>query len=460
MSNKFLLSFGVLISLVLSTSLLNAQSYLISQGGTITTCNGTLYDSGGSTGQYSNNEDYTITICSSTGGVITLFFSVFNLESATFDNLTIYDGPNTGSPVLVPSTGDQGLLNQTIVSSGSCLALVWHSDGSVGYAGFAAEISCMLPCQDFNAGIIASNPPFSIIDNYKFVSTCQENTVFFAANASFPNNNTEYFQSIQNCHWNWYISGASGGDYIEGMGLNQISYEFNDPGGYSVNLVVTDPMGCIYTLIDTLRVGVSLTPDFAGSISDQDIVCLGDVLSLSGVVNVDPWQFTIQELEFVEVCFEDIVGVDQEACFIHSAFAPGQFISAGSDVESICMNMEHSYMGDLDIWIECPNGNTVTLHNYPTCSSTYFGYPNHADDCNPGEGLNYCWTMSAPSAIADNCNGGNTLPAGDYLPYEDFESLVGCPLNGEWCIHFLDNLNLDDGTVFTVELHFSDYLIR
>ena len=87
----------------------------------------------------------------------------------------------------------------------------------------------------------------------------------------------------------------------------------------------------------------------------------------------------------MEVCFEDVVGVDQEACFSHNAFAPGQFITAATDVESICMNMEHSYMGDLDIWIECPNGQTCNLFEQ-ACSGTYFGVPDQADDCNPGTG--------------------------------------------------------------------------
>jgi len=32
------------------------QQYLISQGGTITTCEGTLYDSGGPNGNYSSSE--------------------------------------------------------------------------------------------------------------------------------------------------------------------------------------------------------------------------------------------------------------------------------------------------------------------------------------------------------------------------------------------------------------------
>jgi gliding motility-associated-like protein len=89
----------------------------------------------------------------------------------------------------------------------------------------------------------------------------------------------------------------------------------------------------------------------------------------------------------------------------------------------------------------------------------YFGIPDQADDCNPGTGWQYCWDMTAPSLMSANCASGSSLPAGSYQPVQNFSSLIGCPLNGEWCIHFMDNLGIDDGNVFTVELHFADYLI-
>jgi len=50
------------------------QTYLISTGGTISTCSGTLYDSGGASGDYSPGEDYTITLCSDNGSAIRVDF--------------------------------------------------------------------------------------------------------------------------------------------------------------------------------------------------------------------------------------------------------------------------------------------------------------------------------------------------------------------------------------------------
>lgn len=78
--------FGIalfLLFIVLSFLSTNSfgQTYTIDMGGTITTCSGTIYDSGGSgggpPGRYSNNEDYTITICSDNGEAVVLTFTDF-----------------------------------------------------------------------------------------------------------------------------------------------------------------------------------------------------------------------------------------------------------------------------------------------------------------------------------------------------------------------------------------------
>ena len=57
MKKYLILSFMLLPFIGLS------QDILISEGGTVNTCSGTLFDSGGGSGNYSSNENYSITIC-------------------------------------------------------------------------------------------------------------------------------------------------------------------------------------------------------------------------------------------------------------------------------------------------------------------------------------------------------------------------------------------------------------
>ena len=61
MMNKVKIFFWILF--LISTGLFS-QEILISDGGTVNTCSGTFYDSGGPSGVYGANEDFTISIVS------------------------------------------------------------------------------------------------------------------------------------------------------------------------------------------------------------------------------------------------------------------------------------------------------------------------------------------------------------------------------------------------------------
>jgi hypothetical protein len=119
---------------------------------TITGCTGTFYDTGGAGGAYASSEDYTVSYCSGVAGqCVSLDFTSFSTESCC-DNLTIYDGPNTSSPLIGTYAGTT-LNGQTVQASNGCLTFVWHSDGSVTNPGWAANVSCS-PCPTCTDGIL------------------------------------------------------------------------------------------------------------------------------------------------------------------------------------------------------------------------------------------------------------------------------------------------------------------
>lgn len=118
-----------------------AQNYNMSSSN-VSTCAGTFFDSGGN-GQYQNNENYTMTFCSSVSGqCVRLAFTSFNTE-ATFDVMRIYNGPNATAPLLGTYSGTTS--PGTVTASSGCLTIVFTSDGSVRSQGWAANISCV-PC--------------------------------------------------------------------------------------------------------------------------------------------------------------------------------------------------------------------------------------------------------------------------------------------------------------------------
>lgn len=108
-------------------------------------CNTTVYDPGGASGNYSNNTNYTVTYCpDDPADPISMVFTMFSLEN-NYDNLTIYNGPTTGSPVIGTYTGTTGPGTVTSTHPTGCLTLVFTSDISVTYPGWAATVNCGTP---------------------------------------------------------------------------------------------------------------------------------------------------------------------------------------------------------------------------------------------------------------------------------------------------------------------------
>ncbi|MCX7954248.1 MAG: T9SS type A sorting domain-containing protein [Bacteroidales bacterium] len=152
MKSKILLSFSLLVLYSFS------QNYNMTNG-TVTTCSGYFYDSGGPSGNYSNNENLTFTIQSNNGNKISVTFQQFTLENGP-DYLQIYDGPNTSCPLIGTFTGSTS--PGTITSTGTSLTFKFYSNSSSSYAGWSASISCTSPA-----------PPTYTINNVtSTITTC------------------------------------------------------------------------------------------------------------------------------------------------------------------------------------------------------------------------------------------------------------------------------------------------
>lgn len=433
-------------------------------GSTVTTCNATLYDSGGPNGQYQSSENYSITFCGTANAPIIVEVVNLNTESVSFDYLKFYDGPTAGGTLMATLGGTTLPAQREYEASGNCITIVWHTDGSVVRDGFQLNIRCGFPCQDYTVNI---TPEATYDAEEGAYLGCSGGTVTAVVN--FPNNHQNYDQTIENTNFSWSVLNNNGTQVFEGMGMNDFE-EALVPGAYFFTLTTTDANRC-QIVSNTVTVYISVPPTFTGTTVTPEI-CPNDVAELTGVVNPPPeWQMTIQEVNYEQHCFDDDhIDEEQLSCFTYAEFAPGQVIQNATDIESIGMQMEHSYMGDLDIYLQCPNGQRITLFTQ-ACSGGYFGEAVDTDtqgvnSCNDGPqyvgvGYNYYWTATNNRGLMSaNCPGSsNPLPSGNYQPVGSFNDLVGCPINGEWCVIFVDNLGIDDGTVFQTELHFADHLI-
>ncbi|CAL2087745.1 T9SS type A sorting domain-containing protein [Tenacibaculum sp. 190524A02b] len=106
-------------------------------------CNGDhFYDTGGASGNYSNNENYTTTIYPKTGtDIVTVFFNYFEIENCC-DYLYIYDGPDTNANLIGQYNGTNSPGNIASTHSSGALTFKFTSSNYTNYGGWDATVLC------------------------------------------------------------------------------------------------------------------------------------------------------------------------------------------------------------------------------------------------------------------------------------------------------------------------------
>ncbi len=118
-----------------------AQTYNMSNN-TVTSCAGTLYDSGGELGSYNNDEVFSFTICpTSFDECIALNFENLNTEIGS-DFLFIYDGEDATGEPLTSSFSGTLTPGATFRSTAGCLTLVFESNEDATLGGFEITWVC------------------------------------------------------------------------------------------------------------------------------------------------------------------------------------------------------------------------------------------------------------------------------------------------------------------------------
>ena len=188
-------------------------------------------------------------------------------------------------------------------------------------------------------------------------------------------------------------------------------------------------------------------------------------------------------------------------------FAPNTTVTNANDILYVRIKMEHSAIEDLKIQIYCPNGNSCTILPNPNYQIDYWDYNTQyyrvnlgsawrpdVVSCNAslnpmGDPWNYVWsnnstlgyqyapgngscfnTSNFHSHYNPHWDNSNINYFGDtyhsysvdssnmtnmtqiYHPYQSFNSLVGCPLNGNWYIQVQDMMEEDNGYIVEWEL--------
>jgi subtilisin-like proprotein convertase family protein len=174
-----------------------------------------------------------------------------------------------------------------------------------------------------------------------------------------------------------------------------------------------------------------------------------------------------------------------------TGFGVTQTFLQASNIVSVCVNMEHSWIRDVQIELHAPDYATFPNHKAVlslqlgnTGSEVYLGQANDADDANnpvPGVGADYCWTpFTTTPPMLDYANAAmpmlsftdalgthNELPpktavigSGEYKASSGFDTLIGAPLNGDWTIVVQDKWAIDNGFIFSWSIAFDPTIVQ
>jgi len=465
-----------------------SQNYVISAGGTVNACAENFYDSG-TGGNYGPNENYTMTFHSNnpTNTHFRFGFNSFDVEPG--DTLIVYNGSTTAAPVIGKFNNNNlppSYVFSTIANPTGDLTFQFKSNATLNNAGWWASFVCTPACQEINAlyhpGLTVPQP-----DDSNYIDICIGNPITFGARgsgAAFPEAGILYPQDSTNVTYYWDF-----GDGVLDTG-QIVTHTYTLVRGYDIGLSIVDSRGCVNTNYLGGRVRISQSPfaqinplpDLCSS-TDTTYVTIG--YNAGSVVVVEP----INSVQSASEKFDSTLFIpDGPSCPIQCyntfvqfmAFAPGATITSGADILSICVNMEHSYTGDLGFRIICPNGQSVTLDPNTHSGGAYMGepyggashgsYDNGCDQTNNpyGVGWTYCWseiypqhgTLDALSNGVSPIDSTNTINHTNYITSNNpLNGLVGCPLNGTWNIEICDDFGIDNGYIFWWELNLDPALL-
>ncbi len=253
------------------------------------------------------------------------------------------------------------------------------------------------------------------------------------------------------------------------------------------------------------------------SMDIDTVLCMGDSLHISAgfdtlhnvVLSLPTASISHPQITFLPdgvICDSTLGTCTYRSPITFAAFRDNAIVNSTQDIDFVRLNIEHSFMGDLLIALECPNGQFSAL-KYPNLPPPLDGCGDHKFDslygntvggggrflgepydlvsgnyCDPtdfanypGIGWNYCWSereehnYAIPngmiyehqnqiycSSIHNTTTDSTHISANlnYYRPQESFDSLIGCPLNGTWNIVVQDTWSADNGYLFDWELSF------
>ncbi len=371
-----------------------------------------LCDNGGIDGVYTSG-DYTITVQGTSPSATLRFCLVLTeLDIDCGDTLYIYDGPDATGEVRAKINNCTGYeINRQIfvspTNTSGMLTVRFHSgSNSGGHRGFALNASIQKPCEmvvpAFKAefyrtrnGVIYDTSyirPVPVYDTawnilangdtvgYDHIDTtyfdgahlCIGDGVIFNARGIYSYYHGYYQPADSTSTFIWNMD--NGGDSIVVRGGSSITYsDYQQTGCHDMTIKIVDAFGCTTGRYTSVRVRTATNP--IKTIFTLADICNTDSLMVNMGYSGENATLTLREVEAAQT----VSKINEVRTFIPDGpncnpsdpcyHAPVEFtefpssrrVQSASDICSICINMEHTFMGDITVYIKCPTGQQAPL---------------------------------------------------------------------------------------------------
>ncbi|MGB1248929.1 MAG: PKD domain-containing protein, partial [Chitinophagales bacterium] len=215
------------------------------------------------------------------------------------------------------------------------------------------------PCQSVTADTVSLDPSILIEDGRGYINICPGDTFSVEGAGIYAQNNTNYTQDDATSIFTWTFGNE---DTVIGQ---NISYVYPDSGIYSLGLIVEDVQGCRSINQFDIRIRRSVNPDLHIDPASAQL-CLGESLSLTGLIE----NTAIDSIYFGDTLRTDGTAEITDSIFIPddsnnntwdgistpviypltiSGYQPGATLTDINDLLEVCLSIEHSYAGDLDL---------------------------------------------------------------------------------------------------------------
>lgn len=383
-----------------------------------------IYDDGGISGNYSvsRGKDYWVTVVGDCTGTNTMAFVIQYLDlrfsaqgNPCADTLFIYDGVDTSADMIWFATGN--ISNPTVsevpvrpTNAMQALTLRFKVCNDCGPwndetgGGFIVMAECRKPCEpvvpvldsifyktrngvvyeagkikhlyDYNEVMVwdsVQQDSVMALDSmpYEGVNLCIGDGVIFTAHCEYSYSTGWYHPTDSTSIFTWSMGT---GDSISGPGVTSVYYDdYFRVECYDMILSVVDSNGCEASIYPQVRVRMAQNP--LKTVFTLRDICNRDSLLVNMGYGGDDATLVLDSIKYEDNTSKTYAAFrfipDGPACpnlpncfyasVVFNDFPNGRTVQTKEDICSICVNYEHSYMGDYSLAIVCPNGKSSKL---------------------------------------------------------------------------------------------------